>query len=171
MIRLSFRAALAALAFGFTAPALAQSAPPAPPAPSMQEYGGKHGGYHGFGGLRAMMRNLSPEGRETLSQAMRSVRQDGTREQIEAARARMLDLLAAERLDVAAIQRVMLEERNLAAGKQQRMQAAMLGAYQRLSLADRRAFVASAREVRARVEERRSRWRERMRERRDERAI
>lgn len=162
MISVSIRAGLAALALGLAAPAVAQ-----PAAPPTRGTAPMHamGGHHGFHGMRGMLRDLSPEGRTTMWQALRSVRQDGTRDQIKAARGRMLDLLAAERLDVAAMQRVMLEERNLAAGQQQRMQAAMLGAFQQLTLADRRAFVASAREVRARVEERRSQRREMRRDR------
>lgn len=105
-----------------------------------------------FGGPRGWFGKLSPEGKTIVWSAMRSVH-DGTQDQIEAVRARELDLLAADKLNVTELSRAMSEERNLAAGMETRKQAALLGAYQRLSVVDRRAFVQTARELQARVAE------------------
>ncbi len=103
-----------------------------------------------FGGPRGWFASLSPEGKTIVWSAMKSLH-DGTQDQIEAVRTRELGLLAADRLDVSALSRVMSEECNLAAGMETRKQAALLSAYQRLSVADRRAFVQTARELQARV--------------------
>lgn len=143
-----FRASLIALALA----ALPAGAQPAPQPGAMPGMGGA-GQSFAHGGL---LRDLSPAGRMVVRQALRSVGADGTHQQIEAIRAQMLDLIAADPLDAGALGRAMLAERNLALGQQARTQAAMLGAFQQLSLADRRAFVATAREVQARVEERRA---------------
>lgn len=95
--------------------------------------------------------SLSPQGREILRAARQATRDDGTRQQIDAARAQILTLLDADTLDVGALSRAMLTERNLAAGGQARRQAAMLSAYQKFSTADRHAFVAATRAVQARI--------------------
>jgi len=105
-----------------------------------------------FGGPRGWFANLSPEGKTIVWSAMKSVH-DGTQDQIESVRTRELDLLAADQLDVAALARAMSEERNFAQGMETRKQAALLGAYQRLSVADRRAFVQTARDLHTRVQE------------------
>ncbi len=145
---LAIAAALGLAPLAIVQPALAQPSPPSGPeaAPGMPGMGG------GRGYMRQLFVNLSPEGQRAMRDAFRSQREDGTRQQIEAARAEMLDVLGAERLDVSALERAMLHERTLAQGQQQRMQAAMLGAFQKLSLGDRRTFVASARDARTRVE-------------------
>ena len=151
---LSSRAALLALLLSAaaSAPGLALAQPVASPAASMPGMGGI-GQPLGSG---ALLRDLSPAGRAIVRQAVRTANADGTRQQIEATRARMLDILAADPLDVGALGRAMIEERTLAQGQQSRMHSAMLGAFQKLSVADRRAFVATAREVQARIGERRA---------------
>lgn len=155
------RVALAAALLGGVAlPAAAQDAPPPIRAPEIAQ-----GPMHGGKAMRFMFRNLSPEGQATIRSALQSVHNDGTRDGIKAARDRQLALLEADRLDVGALQRAMLEERNLAQGAHQRMQQALLGAYQRLSVADRRALVASAREAKSWMEGRRAERRERARAR------
>jgi len=135
-----------------SAPGLALAEPVASPPASMPGMGGI-GQPLGSG---ALLRDLSPAGRAIVRQAVRTANADGTRQQIEATRARMLDILAADPLDVGALGRAMIEERTLAQGQQSRMHSAMLGAFQKLSVADRRAFVATAREVQARIEKRRA---------------
>ena len=141
------RAALFALVLAAT-PAAAQPDPQVP-APGGSE----------FLGRMMLLRNLSPEGRATVQQALRAAHDPATRQQIESVRARMLDLLAAEVLDVGALSQAMLEERNLVQGQQQRLQAGKLRAFEALNVADRRALVAAARDVQARVADRRSRAR------------
>lgn len=151
---LSSRAALLALLLSAaaSAPGLALAQPVASPPASMPGMGGI-GQPLGSG---ALLRDLSPAGRAIVRQAVRTANADGTRQQIEATRARVLDILAADPLDVGALGRAMIEERTLAQGQQSRMHSAMLGAFQKLSVADRRAFVATAREVQARIEKRRA---------------
>jgi len=153
-MHISLRAGLAAAALSLTAvPAIAQDIGPAPGGPGMAgNMGGK--------GMRQIFEKMSPEGRTTMWNALKAVRDDGSRDGIKAARDRMLTILDAERLDTAALQRAMLEERNLSQGQHQRMQEALLGAFQKLSLEDRRAFVAGSREAKAWMEERRGQGRE-----------
>lgn len=133
----------AALAFVSVAPALAQP---------MGEPG------HGLEGRRhsGLFAALSPEGRQILKAAHQSAHSDGTREQIKAARAQILTLLDADTLDVGALDRAMVTERNLVLVQQQRMHAAMLAAYQKLGAADRHAFVAATRAIEVRVDQARA---------------
>ena len=75
---------------------------------------------------------------------------------IAAARDKILVLLDADKLDVAALKRAMEAERATAEAMHNKRQAALLGAYQKLSVADRKALVAEARAMRARMESRMS---------------
>ncbi|WP_419813833.1 hypothetical protein [Glacieibacterium sp.] len=111
-----------------------------------------------------MFGTMSDAGRRIITGAMywmpgppgsppvRSREGDRDRDQVHAARDRILTLLSANRLDVVALRRAMDEERQSASQIKLRHQAAMLAAFQRLSLTDRRAFVADARNMRERME-------------------
>lgn len=124
-------------------PAMAN--PPMPPMPPMPP----RGGMRGFGAM-------SEPGRQAMMGAMRADR-DANRadhDRVKASRDRMLAVLDAERLDTAALKRAMDDEREAANAMKVRRQTAMLAAFQSLSLADRRAFVADARTLRDRVETR-----------------
>ena len=152
------------LAALIAAPALAQSPPPPPPAPA------PHMGGQGMGGHRMGMRmfpSMSEAGRAVMREAMMAGgnrRED--RQKMAEVRDRMLTLVAADRLDTAALRRVMDEERALADASRQQRQAAMLAAVQKLSVEDRKAFVTDSRAMRDRMEQRMQGWRQRMRERR-----
>lgn len=152
-------------------PALAQTPPSTPPAAAAAD--GMHmrggGGLPSMHGLRGTWRDLSPEGRQIMRSALMNARDREARGRIQAARARMLDVLAQERLDVAALERAMADERSLAQAQHARAQSAMLDGLKRLSAADRRALAAGAREMRERMEARRERWRERREQIREER--
>lgn len=150
----------AALSLALALPATAQPAAPTPPSAPQAV-----GQLPGMAGFRFALRDISPEGQAIMREALGGLREDGTREGIQAARERMIALLGAERLDVAALQRVMLEERNLVMGQHSRVQNALLAAFQRLSPEDRRTFAAGASEARVRLDERRRMWRERMKRR------
>ncbi|MFZ4689101.1 MAG: periplasmic heavy metal sensor [Polymorphobacter sp.] len=146
------------------APVLAQTAPPAPPAAPAA---GKmmHGGMGGMGGMRGHggmnpYASMSEAGRATMRDAMRAGGdRKAEREQVKAARDRMLVLLDAERLDSSALKRAMDDERNAANASRERHQAAMLAAFGKLSVADRKAFVADSRAMKARMEQRVQQWR------------
>lgn len=141
-------------------PVLAQPAPPEPP---KQERG------MGGRGMRGeMFAGMSEAGRGVMREAMRAGREDrmANREQVKAARDRMLGVLEADRLDVAALKRAMDDERKAADASHDRRQTAMLAAYQKLSVEDRKAFVAGARATREKMADRVQTMRERMRERR-----
>jgi Spy/CpxP family protein refolding chaperone len=140
------------------APVAAQPAA-APPAGAEGRWMGREGQFSG----------LSEAGKATMREAMRGSMEgrQAEREQVRAARDRMLTLLEADRLDVAALKRAMDEERSLAAASQERRQAAMLAAYQKLSVDDRKALVAGARRSREEMQDRmRDRIRDRVRNRR-----
>jgi len=74
-------------------------------------------------------------------------------------------VLAADRLDLAAVKRVMDEERALADASRTAKQAAMLAAMQKLSAEDRKAFVADSRAMKERMGQRMANWRERWQQR------
>lgn len=130
-------AALLALAL----PAAAQPAPP-----------GK--GPHA---VPLMFPNVSSEGRALLRQAMATSEAD--RAAVRAARERVNALIAADRLDVAALGKAMAEERALVDRQQAARQSALLVALQQMSAADRQAFAEDARRGRDRMEKRVMRWR------------
>lgn len=135
-------------------PLAAQVAPPAPPAaPGVEAPRVKVMRMH----RGQMFPNVSPEGRAILRETMR--RDPAEREQLRAARDRINGLVAADRLDVAALRRAMEEERRLVDANHARRQAGMLAAIQKLSPADRKAFAEDAQRGRADVEARTAEWR------------
>ncbi len=155
------RAAAAGLALAAAAPLLAQAAPPAGSAMTRAGPGGP-GGW-GRGG---MMRpenafpSMSPAGRQMMADAMRGGEdRKAEHEAVKASRDRMLDILAADRLDTGALKRAMDDERVAANAGRERHQAAMLAALTKLSVADRKAFVTDSRAMKARMEQRMEEWR------------
>jgi uncharacterized membrane protein len=159
MKTLNLRAAAQAAALGLLIAAVPvaaqQAAPPAAGGEMMQKR--MHGGQRD-----RMFASMSDAGRATMREAMAGG--GGHRaehQQIKAARDRMLTLLEAEKLDTAALKRAMDEERNIANASRERRQTAMLTAFGKLSVADRKAFVADSRAMKSRMEERMQGWRAR----------
>ena len=107
-------------------------------------------GWHG----NRMFAGMSEAGRATMRAALRGADPRGERAAVEAARDRMLAILDAERLDPVALKRAMDDERETASAAKARHQAALLAGFQQLSPADRHAFVANARAMRTRIEDR-----------------
>jgi uncharacterized membrane protein len=101
-----------------------------------------------------MLAGLSPVGRATMRAALRGVDAQGDHASTEAARDRMRAALEADRLDSVALKRAMDDERESVNAAKTRHQAAMLAGFQQLSATDRKAFVATARMMRARMGER-----------------
>ena len=157
MTRFSLRAVAAGLMLSAAAPVLAQAAAPvAPVAPAGRMMRGGHGGMMHDRAFPSM----SEAGRATMREAMAAGGdRKAEREAVKAARDRMLAILDAERLDSAALKRAMEEERNAANASRERHQTAMLAAFSKLSLADRKAFVADSRAMKARIETRMQEWR------------
>lgn len=157
MTKFSLRAVTIGLMLAGAAPVLAQT--PAPAAPAASAPAGGHRmmrGGHGGGMMHGKaFASMSEAGRATMREAMKA---GGDRKTdhaaVKAARDRMLALLDAERLDSAALKRAMDEERNASNASRERHQTAMLAAFQKLSVADRKAFVADARAMRTRMESR-----------------
>jgi Spy/CpxP family protein refolding chaperone len=155
---------LAAALLLAAAPALAQTAAPAaPPAGATVPRGqvrDRPGGMHMMHG--GMFKSLSPAGRATMREAMKGdmAARRAERDAVKAARDRMLAVLEAEKLDVAALKKAMTDERVAANAGRERMQASMAAAFAKLSLADRRAFVTEARQMRTRMEERMKGWKQ-----------
>lgn len=135
--------ALAAPAFAATADAA--DAPAANAAPHVVKrvmiMNGQ--GHEGMAMSGGMLRQLSPEGRDIMRQAMAGGPREVNREAVRTARKKMLDILSAEKLDVAALRGAMAEERAIAARQQEAHQALMLAGLQKLSAADRKAFAGS----------------------------
>lgn len=179
MTTFTLKAAGAALALAAAAPAFSQT-PPAPPAPASPAHRDvkMHRMSPGMEGFHHMDRffGMSAEGRAALRAAMKPQQTPQDREAVRAARQRVLNLLAADRLDVAAVRRAQAAERELVVKQHERQQEAMLAAYQKLSLADRKAFASGMRDreermlerlkkARERIDEMEKRMRERMKER------
>lgn len=122
-----------ALAALIAAPALAQTPPPPPPP----------GGQGRMMGERAFP-SLSPEGRQIMRDAMRNSRAGADQDEIRNARDRVGSIVAADRLDVNALRQAMDAERRLVDAQHKRRQDAMIAAFQKLTPADRKAFVADA---------------------------
>jgi uncharacterized membrane protein len=101
-----------------------------------------------------MFQSLSEEGRATMREAMRAGSRQTERAEIKVARDRMLTLLEADKLDTAALKRAMDEERRISAASHEARQAAMLAAYTKLSVADRKAYVTEARELQDKMQAR-----------------
>lgn len=147
-MKLTRKLAGVALAVALAAPALAEAADaPAADAPRVVKrvmvLNGAGSGHEAMAMGGGMLHQLSPEGRDIMRQAMASGPREVNRAAVKAARNKMLDVLAAEKLDVAALRNAMTEERSIAARQQEANQAAMLAAFQKLSAADRKAFAAS----------------------------
>jgi uncharacterized membrane protein len=147
-------------------PALSQTPPPAPAAPQgatapRGQVRDRPGGMHMMHG--GMFKSLSPAGRATMREAMKGdmAARQAERDAVKSARDRMLAVLEAEKLDVAALRKAMADERNAANASRERMQASMAAGFAKLSLADRRAFVAEAKAMRSRMEERMKGWKSR----------
>ena len=109
----------------------------------------------------AMVAGMSEPGQQIMLSAMGGREGKAERMRVQAARDHMLDILDDDRLDVPALRRAMEDERTAVSAQQARRHAAMLGAFQQLSVADRKAFVAGTRTVRARFEQRADDVRER----------
>lgn len=105
---------------------------------------------------------VSHQGRHLLAEAMAQTTDTEHGAAIRAARTRMLEILMAPTLDLAALARAQAEERKLVMQEHARAQARMRVAYQHLSDADRRAFAENMREREQKVAERMGRARERM---------
>lgn len=172
MSSILLRAPLVAIGLALALPAPAQPAAPAPQgetAPAMR--GGPDGGPHrmmrghggGMGKMRGMFDALSPEGRKIMVDAMASAADDRRedRAKVRAARDRMMAVLEADRLDTSALKRVMDEEQAASTSRRDRMQAAMIAGFSKLSTADRKAFVAYSRAMKNRMEARMEQWQKR----------
>ncbi|WP_448580364.1 hypothetical protein [Thermaurantiacus sp.] len=136
-----------------TSPAPNASAPPAEPRRverRVMVVDGTPGGYS-FG-------NVSPEGRAMLLDALRA-NQEADRLALRKARDEVNRLIAADRLDLAAVRRAMAEERKLVSDQQARRQEAMLAVLPKLSEADRKAFAEAAMRGRENVDARADAWR------------
>ncbi len=167
MMNFTLRAAAVGLLLAGAAPVLAQPGPPpAPGTAASGDQGGRHhewraGGKRGGDRMRGRaFASLSPEGRTIMRDAMRGgVDRKQDHAAVMAARDRMLTVLDADRLDTAALKRAMESERDVVNASRDRTQAAMLAGFAKLSVADRKAFVADARALKARMEERVKNWR------------
>ncbi len=147
--------AAALLLFAVAAPAVAQMAAPPPPPPG----DGMHDGRERMHWRSPMFTGMSDAGKATLHAAMHDGDPQTDHAATRAARDRMLAVLDADRLDATALRRAMDDEREAANAAKARHQAAMVAAFQQLSLADRRAFVINARAMRNRIEDRMAGWR------------
>ena len=174
MTNWKLRVPVLAIGLALAMPALAQATsptgavPPAGQAMRAAPDGGHHSMMRGHGGggmgkMRGMFDALSPEGRKIMAEAMASAAGDRRAQQVEvrAARDRMMAVLEADRLDTAALKRAMDEEQVAANGKRDRMQAAMIGGFTKLTVTDRKAFVAYARAMKNRMEARMEKWQQR----------
>nr|WP_295663162.1 hypothetical protein [Polymorphobacter sp.] len=150
------RALVALLMLGATVPALAQMPPPSD-APDTY---GRHSSWRGPRG-QPLFGAMSDTGRATMLAAMKSTDPHMVHAATKAARDRMLAVLDADRLDPLALKRAMDDEREAASAAKLKQQGALLVAFQQLSLADRRAFVADARAMRSRMDNRMAEMRKR----------
>ncbi|PZN95416.1 MAG: hypothetical protein DCF31_06775 [Alphaproteobacteria bacterium] len=160
MIKFSLRAAALGAVLLTAAPVLAQAAPPPPPAPGAGMMAGPEFRGRGRMGHGKAFASMSEAGRKTMWEAMRGNEdRKENRQAVKAARDRMLTILDADRLDTNALKRAMDDERNAATVSRERHQAAMLTAFGKLSVADRKAFVADSRAMKSRMEARMQQWR------------
>jgi Spy/CpxP family protein refolding chaperone len=145
-----------ALAFAAAVPATAQTAAPAAPAAPAAAAPRGPGGHGMHGGMKrqGMFASLSPAGQQIMRDAMRPDDRKADHTAMKASRDQVLTLLDADKLDVAALKRAMDAERATAEAMHTKRQAAMLAAFQKLSVADRKAFVADARAMRDRMDAR-----------------
>jgi uncharacterized membrane protein len=146
----NLRAITVGLLLAGAAPVLAQAAPPAPGMAATATPPKRH---ERLGG--GMFAGLSDAGRATMREAMKAGGDPRAEHQaVKAARDRMLVILDADTLDTAALRRAMDDERKAAEATREKRQAAMLAGFTKLSVADRKAFVANARTMKLRMEER-----------------
>lgn len=160
------RITLAALALAVAAPAIAQSTPPAPPAgaqPMMQKRMLlRRGAGAGMMQRGPTFATMSEAGQAIIRDALRAAAdRKAEHEAVKAARDKMLTILDADKLDNAALKRAMDEERAAANTGRERAQAAMVDAFNKLTVADRKAFVNETRVMKARMEQRLKQWRDR----------
>lgn len=155
MILPVLRAASIGLLLAGAAPMLAQTTAPAIPAaghPHPMRSDRMHGGSM-FGG--GMFAGLSEAGHTTMRAAMRAGGdRHADRDAVRAARDRMLTALDAETLDTGALRAAMDDERRAVQTGHDKRKTAMLAGFARLSATDRKAFVASARAMRVRMDAR-----------------
>jgi Spy/CpxP family protein refolding chaperone len=147
------RLALAMAVVAMATPALAQPAPPPPPPAAGSGPMMGRGGH----GRMAPWANLSPEGQTIMRDTMRQAMQDDQRQPLRAARDKISAIVAADRLDVAALRRAMDDERKLMDAQHARRQEMLIAALQKLSPADRKLFAQNAQAGRERMEQRMSR--------------
>lgn len=154
MMRFPMRSLAIGMMIAVSAPVLAQTPPPA--AGAARDRPGPAHRMHG----KQMFASMSEAGRATMREAMKAGGdREADRAAVKAARERMLVLLDAERLDTAALKRAMDDERKASNASRERHQAAMLAGFSKLSLADRKAFVADSRAMKSRMETRMKDWR------------
>lgn len=162
MMMPSLRAATIGLLLAGAAPLFAQNATPAAPAvtapaakPAMRAGPDRRGPMRPDMKRGGMFAGLSDAGRATMRDAMKAGGDPrAERDAVKAARDRMLVVLDAERLDTAALKRAMDEERAAVQKGHDQRQAAMLTGFSKLSVADRKAFVANARWMKQSMENR-----------------
>lgn len=88
--------------------------------------------------------NVSAEGRTILREVMKDQHRPENRQKLKDARERISTILAADKLDVAALRQAMAAERQLVISQHQQRQEALIAAAQKLTPADRKAFAAEA---------------------------
>ncbi|MBU6166251.1 MAG: periplasmic heavy metal sensor [Alphaproteobacteria bacterium] len=158
---------IAVAALLLAGPALAQMPPPPPAAPAAPPMAGDMRAMHGRMMGQRMFPSMSEAGRAAIREAMMAGDdRRAARQKVDAAREKLLAALAADRLDVAAVKRAMDEERAVAETSRNAKQAAMLAAFQKLSVEDRKAFAADSRAMKDRMGKRMAEWRDRWQGRR-----
>ncbi|WP_199555844.1 periplasmic heavy metal sensor [Sandaracinobacteroides hominis] len=145
----------AAVATLMAGPLLAQAAPPPPPGAQAVPAGVRGDRWKGD----RMFPTVSPEGRKILLEALRDPSMKDGREDVRASRDRVEAILAADKLDVNALRKAMDTERQLIDAQQKARQDRMIAVYQKLSAADRKAFVADAKSGRSKLEKRMGQFR------------
>lgn len=88
---------------------------------------------------------MSPEGRRIMSAAVLGTRSETTRQAVQAARERVLQILEADTLDQRALGEAMRTEDDLLLTELNQRRQRMLAAFAQLSAADRKAYVAAIR--------------------------
>lgn len=129
--------ALVPLALGMASPALAQAGP-------------------GARAMGDMFAGMSAEGRQIMTQAMMSARDPAVRDQLRAAHEQVLGLLSQPSVDRGALEKAMQAEDRIMIDQIQKQSESMLKAFMLLNAADRKAWVANDRAMRARMQTRRS---------------
>lgn len=94
---------------------------------------------------------MSAAGRTVMRDAMMAGDRRAAHMAVKAGRDQMMALLMADQLDVAALRRAMEAERAAADTMRAQHQAVMIAAFQKLSVADRKAFAQSARGLREKM--------------------